>query len=220
MNVAFLGPPNSGKGTYAKRVSKALGVPYVGSGDLFRKAYEDKTALGIKAHEYFGNGKPVPDELTINLLIQELKKAKNEKGFIFDTPYNANQAKAIDDDPQTRIDAAINVVVPDEILIRRGSSRVTCGKCGWIYNTLTLKPKQDGICDKCGGKLVQREDDKPDRIKVRLQEYKKRSGPMEEYYKKENKLKEVNWSKKLVPKGEIDIPIGVMLDKILSLLKE
>lgn len=220
MKIVFLGPPNSGKGTYAKRIAPTLGLTYISTSGLFFEAAEKGLEYGKKAVEYINKGYPVPNEISAGVIIERLSEPDCEKGYILDTPYNKEQAELIDKNEKTKVDVVINVVVPEEILIRRGTSRITCKNCKWIYNTLTLKPLTEGVCDKCGGELFQREDDKEEKIKIRLEEYKKRASPMEEYYKEQGKIEDIEWKHEMIPEGDIDIPIDTMLNKIIEILNK
>lgn len=219
MKIVFLGPPNSGKGTYAKRVAPKLGLTYISTSGLFFEAAEKGFEYGKKAVEFINNGKPVPNEISAGVIIERLSQPDCKDGFILDTPYNKEQAELIDKNEKTKVDIVINVIVPEEVLIRRGTSRITCKNCKWIYNKLALPPKQEGICDKCGGELIQREDDKEEKIKIRLEEYRKRAGPLEQYYNNRGILVNIEWNQKNVPEGMIDVPVEIMLEKILEKLK-
>ncbi|MBU3905344.1 MAG: nucleoside monophosphate kinase [Nanoarchaeota archaeon] len=219
MKLIFLGPPNSGKGTYAKRIAERTKTTYISSSGLFRDAADRGMEFGKKAMEYINLGRPVPNEMAIGVLIERLNQPDCANGFIFDTPYNADQAKEIDKNEKTKIDVAINVTVPEEILIRRGASRVACKKCGTTYNLLTVPPKKEGVCDKCDGELYQREDDKKEKIIIRLEEYRIRAGPLEEYYKNTNRLEEVKWDKELIPEGGTDVPIEDMIKQVMDILE-
>ena len=219
MKIVFLGPPNSGKGTYAKRVAPKLGLTYISTSGLFFEAAEKGLEYGKKAVEFINSGKPVPNEISAGVIIDRVTQPDCENGFILDTPYNKEQAELVDQNEKTKVDAVINIVVPEEVLKRRGTSRIICKECKQIYNKLSLKPKEEGKCDKCGGELFQREDDKEEKIKVRLEEYRNRAGPLEEYYKERGILINIEWKKEYIPEGDIDIPIEFMLEHILEKLK-
>jgi len=219
VKLAFLGAPGSGKGTYASRLAPTLEIPHISSGDILRNALANKTPLGLEAQKYMNEGVKTPDHIVMGLVTERLTQPDCEKGFIFDCPYDDGQAKAVDTDERTKIDLALNVEIPEEVVIRRLSSRRICKACGAIYNVLTLPPKVEDVCDKCNGELYQREDDKEEAVKTRLEVYKNRAGPMIEYYKQTGKLRNVEWKKEDVPEGMIDVPVQTMLDKILSILK-
>jgi adenylate kinase len=211
MRFVILGPPGGGKGTYASRIAPKLGIAHIATGDILRKSVAEKTPEGIKAENYMSKGLPVPNEIMTDIIIDHISRPENKDGFILDTPYNEGQAMEID--KVVKIEAAINVIVPENIIIQRLSTRRICSKCGGIYNIRTLKPKVEGICDKCGGKLYQRKDDLPEAIKERLRAYEKRSGPLVKYYKKRGVLINVECN-------DIDIPPKIMVDKIMKALKE
>jgi len=188
--MVLLGPPGSGKGTYASRLSRVLGAPHISTGDMVREEIKAQTELGKTIRRYSDKGELVPDETIIKLLAERLKKPEAQKGFILDGfPRTIPQAEALD--KIAKIDLVINLNVPDEIIIARLSNRLTCRKCGAIYNRLTLKPKRDEICDLCGGELYQRDDDRPEVIKERLNVYRRNTEPLIEYYRKKHLLKDV-----------------------------
>ncbi|MEM3041042.1 MAG: adenylate kinase [Nitrososphaerota archaeon] len=190
MRVVLLGPPGSGKGTYASRLNKILEVPHISTGDMVREEIKANTKLGKMIKQYSDRGELVPDEIIIKLLAERLKKTDAQKGFILDGfPRTIPQAEALD--KIAKIDLVINLNVPDEIIITRLSNRLTCRKCGAIYNRLTLKPKRDEICDLCGSELYQRDDDKPEVVNERLNVYRKNTEPLIKYYKKKSLLKDV-----------------------------
>ncbi len=219
MKITFFGAPGSGKGTYASRASKILGIPHISTGDIFREHVAKETELGKKIKPILEKGELVPDEIVIEITKQRLSQEDCKNGFILDgMPRTLNQAKALDE--FAKIDKALNIEVPEEVIIRRLSSRRICPNCGAVYNILTLKPKVEGICDKCGAKLIQREDDKEEAIRKRLEKYRETAQEVLDYYKKDGRLYTVEWKKELVPEGEIDIPIEVMLEKIIRIIKE
>ncbi len=190
MKIVMLGPPGSGKGTYAVRLTGTLGIPHISTGDMVREEIKAQTPLGKTIKSYSDNGELVPDEIIINLLAERLKKPDSQKGFILDGfPRTIPQAEALG--KISKIDVVLDLTVPDELIITRLSNRLVCRKCGAIYNRLTLRPKREGICDLCDGELYQREDDKPEVIKERLNVYRKNTEPLIEHYKKEGLLKEV-----------------------------
>jgi len=198
MKMILLGPPGAGKGTYASRLTPILETPHISTGDIVRDEIKAQTELGKTIREYSDKGELVPDEIIIKLLAKTLRKPDYERGFILDGfPRTIKQAEALD--KISKIDLVINLNVPDEIIIKRLSNRLTCKKCGTIYNKLTLKPKKDNICDKCGGQLYQREDDKPEVIQERLNVYRKKTEPLIEYYRKKNLLKNVHCNDLMTP---------------------
>jgi len=194
MKVIFLGPPNVGKGSYARRLSERLGIAHISTGDMFRQMAEDGHPLGIEAKEKFwGNGDLVPDEITTKLLLERLKKSDCEKGFILDGfPRTIPQAEALE---SVGIDLVISLHAPEEVIIERVQNRIICKnkKCNIIYNKKTIIPKKEGICDRCGSELYQREDDKnPEIIRNRLKVYWKQTAPLIEYYKNKGSFRELD----------------------------
>jgi adenylate kinase len=202
MRIVMLGPPGSGKGTYASRLTSILGIPHISTGDLVREEINAGTEIGRKIKAYSERGELVPDEIIINLLIERLKKPDAQKGFILDGfPRTIRQAEALKE--ISKVDLVINLNVPDEIIIQRLSNRLICKRCGAIYNKLTLKPKVDGKCDLCGGELYQRDDDKPEIIRERLNVYRRSTEPLIEYYRREGILKDVYCNSLMTPPEEV-----------------
>ncbi len=183
VNLIIFGAPGSGKGTYASRLKEKLDLHVIATGDLFREMVKQGTPLGVKVKEYVEKGLLVPDEITLEVLRQNLSMIPKGKGFLLDGfPRTIEQAKALGE--LTNVDAIIHLVVPEWIIIKRLSSRRICRSCGAIYNLLYLKPKNDMICDQCGGSLYQREDDTPEVIKGRIAVYERQTRPVLEYYKR------------------------------------
>ena len=213
MRIVMLGPPGAGKGTYASRLNVSLGIPHISTGDMVRDEIKAQTELGKKIKQYSDKGELVPDNIIIQLLAERLKKPDCKKGFILDGfPRTINQAEALG--KISKIDVVVNINVPDSIIITRLSNRVTCKKCGAIYNLLTLKPKKEGICDSCGGELYQRYDDKPKVIQERLNVYSKNTEPLIKYYKDKRLLKDVQCNDLMTPPEAIVAQILKILEKI------
>jgi len=210
MKIVMLGPPGSGKGTYASRLTKMLGIPHISTGDMVREEIKAQTEIGKKIKEYNDRGELVPDEIIIKLLAERLKKADAKKGFILDGfPRTLRQAEALE--KISEIDLVINLNVPDEIIIQRLSNRLICKRCGAIYNRLTLKPKVNGVCDICGGELYQREDDKPEVIRERLKVYKRSTEPLIEYYRRKGLLRDVYCN-------DLMTPPEVIVERIMGII--
>ncbi len=210
MKIVMLGPPGSGKGTYASRLTKMLGIPHISTGDMVREEIKAQTEIGKKIKEYNDRGELVPDEIIIKLLAERLKKADAKKGFILDGfPRTLRQAEALE--KLSEIDLVINLNVPDEIIIQRLSNRLICKRCGAIYNRLTLKPKVNGVCDVCGGELYQREDDKPEVIRERLKVYKRSTEPLIEYYRRKGLLRDVYCN-------DLMTPPEVIVERIMGII--
>ena len=185
MNAIIFGAPGSGKGTYSSRLQSKLGVDVIAMGDIFRENLKAETPLGKKVKSYVEKGLLVPDDIVIEVLKQRLAKVPKEKGFILDGyPRTIDQAKTLEG--IAKIDVILLQMVPDWIIIERLSSRRICKSCGTVYNIRFLKPKVEGVCDKCGGSLYQRSDDTPEVIKRRLQVYQEQTSPLLQHYKEKN----------------------------------
>lgn len=190
MKIIFLGAPGSGKGTHATRLKTELGVPHISTGDIFRENIKGGTPLGVLAKSYIDKGALVPDDVVIKIVEDRLKREDCKKGFILDgfprTIYQAEALKKIAD-----IDVVINLVVDDEAIVKRVAGRRMC-RCGETYNVAFLNGAT--TCAKCGGELYQREDDKEETVKSRLEVYHKETAPLIDYYRKEGLLKDVDGS--------------------------
>ncbi|MEM2368272.1 MAG: nucleoside monophosphate kinase [Candidatus Bathyarchaeia archaeon] len=212
VNLIIFGAPGSGKGTYASRLKDVLNVAVIATGDIFREMIKGDTTLGRKVKAYVEKGLLVPDDITFEVLKESLAKIPKGKGFILDGyPRTTEQAKALDE--IAKIDAIIHLIVPHWIIVERLSSRRICKNCGAIYNLLFLKPKNDMVCDHCGGPLYQRSDDKPGVIKQRIEVYEKQTQPLLEYYREKRvPFVEVKCEK-------LETPPEVIVQEILKGLK-
>lgn len=191
MNIVILGPPAVGKGTYAGFLSKNYNIPKISVGDLFRRAIKDETELGKKIKDYVSSGDLVPDEIVIELVKNRLEEDDCKGGFLLDGyPRTVPQAEAMM--KFKKIDAALNFVAPDEVIMSRIGGRRTCSKCGAIYHVKNVPPKVEGICDRCGGRLIQRSDEKPQVIKNRLVVYRKKTKPVVDYLRKKGLLVDID----------------------------
>lgn len=188
MNLILLGAPGAGKGTQAEVICSTLNIPAISTGNILREAIKNGTALGMEAKTYMDGGKLVPDEIVINILKERLSADDCQNGFILDGfPRTVPQAEALDK-MGVVIDKVVDLEVADEKIMQRLSGRRVCESCGASYH-LDYKPsKVEGVCDKCGGKTVQRKDDHPDTIKERLQVYHDQTEPLKDYYHKTGKL--------------------------------
>lgn len=199
MKIVLLGAPGAGKGTQAKKIAEKFDIPHISTGDIFRENIKNQTQLGKKAKEYIDQGLLVPDELVLELIIDRLNEPDCKNGYVLDGfPRTIPQAIALDealDKKNDRIKHAIDVDVPDEVIIRRMSGRRVCLNCGRTYHIETLRPKVEGICDYCGSKLVLREDDKQETVQKRLKVYHEQTQPLLDYYKKKGILYSVNGTK-------------------------
>lgn len=196
MNIVLMGPPGAGKGTQAEFIKKQYPIPHISTGDMFRDAVNRGTELGQEAKKYMDAGKLVPDEVTIGIVEERLAEADCKEGFLLDGfPRTTVQAEALDrvlSAAGRKIEAAINIAVPNEILIERMSGRVSCQECKTVYNLKSNPPATEGICDKCGGQLVQRSDDRGDTVAKRLDVYLQQTNPLLDYYGKQGVLYEVD----------------------------
>jgi len=213
LKAIIFGAPGAGKGTYSSRLQAKLGVDVIAMGDIFREAVKENSELGKKVKSYVEKGALVPDNVVIDVLKNRLSKVLKGKGFILDGfPRTIDQARALEG--ITNIDAILLLDVPDEIIIERLSARRICRKCGEVYNIRFLKPKMEGICDKCGGELYQRSDDNPEVIKNRLKVYKDQTEPLITFYKKKNVPFVVSGTRSL------DAPPDLMVGKMIEELKK
>ncbi len=188
MNIIMLGAPGAGKGTQAAVLCEHFGIPTISTGNMIREALKNGTEMGLKAKSYMDDGKLVPDEVVIGIVKERLSEDDCKKGFILDGfPRTIPQAEALDN-MGVDIKYVINIDVPDESIIKRMSGRRVCENCGRPYHIESLKPQKDGVCDDCGGTLVQRKDDHPDTVLARLDVYHKETEPLADYYKKQGKL--------------------------------
>lgn len=208
MNVIFLGPPGSGKGTIASKITKELNIPHISTGDLFRAAIKAENDLGLKIKSIIESGDLVPDEVTIEVVKQRLDEKDTESGYILDGfPRTPAQAEALAS--FSKIDAVVDLNLEDNELIKRLSGRRVCKGCGNSFHIDFVPPKKDGICDDCGGELYTRKDDQIDSIKNRLNVYYSQTEPLKTYYKEQGVLKPVD-SSPAPP---------VVLESVLKLLK-
>jgi adenylate kinase len=194
MNLIFLGAPGAGKGTLAGIVSREYGIPQISTGDLFREAVKDGTELGRKVKGIMERGELVPDELTVALVRGRLERPDTGRGYIMDGfPRTIPQAQALDG--FQRIDAAINFRSDDQLLIRRLSGRRVCRVCGAIYHVDNIPPRVEGVCDRCGGQLYIRDDDRIESIRNRLRVYREQTEPLVAYYRGLGLLREIDSSR-------------------------
>jgi len=183
MNAIIFGAPGAGKGTYSSRLQAQLGLEVIAMGDIFRESLKKDTELGRKVKSYVEKGLLVPNDIVIDVLKQRLSEIPKGKGFLLDGyPRTVDQAKTLE--KIAKIDVVILLVVPDWIIIERLSTRRICRNCGAVYNIRFLKPKTEGVCDKCGGPLYQRADDTEEVIKKRIQIYEEQTQPILKLFKK------------------------------------
>lgn len=182
MNVIFLGPPGSGKGTIASKITKELNIPHISTGDLFRAAIKAENDLGLKIKSIIEAGDLVPDEVTIEVVKRRLEDSDTSDGYILDGfPRTPNQAKALGE--FSKIDTVIDLNLDDEEIIKRLSGRRVCKSCGNSFHVDFVPPKKENICDDCNGDLYTRKDDQIDSIRNRLEVYYSQTEPLKAYYK-------------------------------------
>ena len=215
MNIILLGPPGGGKGTQAKKIVEKYGIPHIATGDILREAVAKGTELGKKAKEYMDRGELVPDEIVIGIVRERLKQPDCEKGFLLDGfPRTIKQAEALDEmlkELGKGIDAVIYIDVPEEEIVKRITYRRTCRNCGAVYHLIYAPPKEDNKCDKCGGELYQRDDDKEEVVRQRFKVYMENTAPLIEYYEKKGLLYRVDGTKSI---DEVFSQIDEILQKI------
>ena len=196
MKIIMLGAPGAGKGTQAKKIAEKYHIPHISTGDIFRANIKNGTELGKKAKTYMDQGLLVPDELTVDLVIDRVGQDDCKDGYILDGfPRTIPQAECLDAALEKRgekVDFAINVEVPDENIVNRMSGRRACVGCGATYHIKYNPTKVDGVCDACGEKLVLRDDDKPETVQKRLGVYHDQTQPLIDYYTKSGVLEEVD----------------------------
>ena len=196
MKIIMLGAPGAGKGTQAKKIADRYQIPHISTGDIFRANIKEGTELGKKAKSYMDQGLLVPDELTLELIMDRFQNPDCANGYVLDGfPRTIPQAEALTaalEKNGDSIDYAINVEVPDENIITRMSGRRACLACGATYHVVYAPTKEEGVCDRCGEKLVLRDDDKPETVKKRLDVYHSQTQPLIDYYTKQGKPAEVD----------------------------
>lgn len=186
MNVILMGPPGAGKGTQAELIKAAYPIPHISTGDMFREAVTSGTTMGLEAKKYMDAGQLVPDKVTIGIVDERLTMPDCITGFLLDGfPRTTVQAEALDKalaKNDRRVEIAINISVPEDVLFLRMTGRVSCTDCKTVYHSRFNPPKTTGICDKCGGQLSQRSDDKEETVKKRLEVYMQQTQPLLDYY--------------------------------------
>ena len=192
--VILLGPPGSGKGTQAERLTKDLGIPHISTGDLFRENISKDTELGKRAKTFMNAGKLVPDEVVLDMLFDRVSRPDSTNGYLLDGfPRTIAQAEALDKHLSSSAKLVVlDLEVPDDMIVKRAEGRLTCKTCSSIYNRYFSPPETEGVCDKCKGELMQRPDDKLEVVQERLRVYHKQTHPLIEYYTKKGVLTSVD----------------------------
>jgi adenylate kinase len=212
MKLIIFGPPSAGKGTQAQKLSKKYGIPQVATGDLLRKAVADKTPLGLKVKSVLDQGRLGPDNLIVQLIKERVAKPDCKNGYLLDGfPRTMGQAKELE--KMTDIDLVLNIVVDFELLVERAVGRRTCPKCSAVYHIKFNPPMNEGECEKCGSRLIQRDDDKEETVRNRLKVYMEQTAPLIDYYRKKGKLVDIDGS------GGIEAVAAQMI-KAISLIKK
>lgn len=190
-NMIFLGAPAAGKGTIAAEVLKKYPIPQISTGDMLREAVANGTEVGLEAKKFMDEGKLVPDEVIIKIVEERLKQDDCKDGFLLDGfPRTLAQAEALA--KITDIDLVVNLECPKEVIIQRVTGRRICRKCAAVFNVVNIPPKVEGVCDKCGGELYQRDDDNLEAIETRLDTYDKMTAPLIKFYEEKGVLKRVD----------------------------
>jgi adenylate kinase len=192
----LLGPPGAGKGTQAKLLQDQFGICQISTGDILRKAVTEQSPLGREASDYIRRGALVPDDVIVNLVAERLNEKDCEKGFILDGfPRTIPQAEGLETLLKTRgltLDRVLSVRVPHSVIVERLAGRRTCKDCGALYHVVFDPPKKSGACDRCGGELYQRDDDREETIAARLKVYDTQTAPLENYYRERGMLREID----------------------------
>ena len=215
--IIMLGATGTGKGTVAGLLEEKIGIKQVSTGDIFRKNMQEGTELGKLAEKYISNGQLVPDDVTIKIVEDRLKQKDVEKGIILDGfPRTIEQAEALDKilgEAGKKVDMVLNLITPEEEIVERIVNRRVCSnpECKTIFNLVMNPPKQEGICDKCGSKLVQRKDDNEETIKTRIHTYMDQTSPLVEYYKNKGILRTEEVSQRINRLGK-DVAESVTSD--------
>ena len=191
MNLILLGAPGAGKGTQAEIICAKLNIPSISTGNILRAAVKDGTEMGLKAKSFMDAGALVPDEVIIGILKERLAQPDCANGFILDgVPRTIAQAESLEK-AGIRFDDVISIEIPDEAIMERMSGRRVCEHCGASYHLVAVPPKVPGVCDSCGGKLIQRHDDEPETVKHRLEVYHKETEPLKDFYAERGLLRSV-----------------------------
>ena len=197
MRIILLGPPAAGKGTQAENLSERFNIPTISTGEMIRAEIAEKTELGIEAAKLINHGNLVPDQVVLNMIKARIAKEDCKNGFILDGfPRTAGQAEAAEQ-MGIKVDKVISISVPDEEIVKRISGRRICENCKTGYHTVYDKPEKDGVCDKCGGRLICRDDDTEETVRVRLKVFHEKTEPLIEYYANKGLLVEVESQEKI-----------------------
>ena len=212
MNLLIMGLPGAGKGTQAAKIVEEFGVAHISTGDMFRAAISNGTELGKEAKSYMDKGQLVPDIVTVGIIRDRISMSDCREGFLLDGfPRTLPQAEALDnlmEEMSSNLDAVLNISVPLDRLIDRLTGRRMCRNCGTIYHLLYNAPEVENVCDACGGELYQRDDDKEETVKSRLEVYEAQTAPLIEYYEQKGILHTINGD---LPINEVTTQLGEAL---------
>ena len=201
MKIILMGPPGAGKGTQAEKLVEVYQIPHISTGDMFRKAQKEGTELGLKAKSYMDQGQLVPDEVTVGIVKERLAEDDCKEGFLLDGfPRTVQQADALDGilkELGMALDRVVNIEVDKAFLVDRLTGRRVCRTCGATYHVTNKAPKVEGVCDKCGGELYQRNDDKIETVSNRLDVYAAQTAPLIEYYQSKGIMSSIDGSKSM-----------------------
>ncbi len=201
MKIILMGPPGAGKGTQAEKLVELYQIPHISTGDMFRKAQKDGTELGLKAKSYMDQGQLVPDEVTVGIVKERLAEADCKDGFLLDGfPRTVQQADALDgilEELGMALDRVINIEVDKSFLVDRLTGRRVCRTCGATFHVTNKAPKVEGVCDKCGGELYQRNDDTVETVSNRLDVYAAQTAPLIDYYQSKGVMSSIDGSKSM-----------------------
>lgn len=201
MKIILMGPPGAGKGTQAEKLVEVYQIPHISTGDMFRKAQKEGTELGLKAKSYMDQGQLVPDEVTVGIVKERLAEDDCKDGFLLDGfPRTVQQADALDGilkELGMALDRVVNIEVDKAFLVDRLTGRRVCRTCGATYHVTNKAPKVEGVCDKCGGELYQRNDDKIETVSNRLDVYAAQTAPLIEYYQSKGIMSSIDGSKSM-----------------------
>ena len=201
MKIILMGPPGAGKGTQAEKLVELYQIPHISTGDMFRKAQKEGTELGLKAKSYMDQGQLVPDEVTVGIVKERLAEDDCKGGFLLDGfPRTVQQADALDGilvELGMALDRVVNIEVDKAFLVDRLTGRRVCKSCGATFHVTNKAPKVEGVCDKCGGELYQRNDDKVETVSNRLDVYAAQTAPLIEYYQSKGIMSSIDGSKSM-----------------------